>query len=121
MPEVSLVESELNDVKKLMQASKFAEAEQHLQAMLGESQKNSDMLYMMAVCQRYEKKYSEALGTLQRLRLLLPDHSRAYQEIGHVYREMNQIDAALNSYSQATLINPALEASFPSVTCKLPM
>jgi tetratricopeptide (TPR) repeat protein len=114
MPEASLVESELNDVKKLMQASKFAEAEQHLQAMLGESQKNSDMLYMMAVCQRYEKKYSEALGTLQRLRLLLPDHSRAYQEIGHVYREMNQIDAALNSYSQATLINPALEASFRS-------
>ena len=42
----------------------------------------------------------------------VPEHSRAYQEIGHVYRGMNQIDAALNSYSQATLINPALEASF---------
>jgi len=44
--------------------------------------------------------------------LSVPEHSRAYQEIGHVYRGMNQIDAALNSYSQATLINPALEASF---------
>ena len=52
------------------------------------------------------------MDTLKRLRLLVPDHSRAYQEIGHVYRAMNQVDAALNSYSQATLLNPALEASF---------
>lgn len=51
---------------------------------------------------------------LRKLRLLVPDHSRAYQEIGHVYRAMNQVDAALNAYSQATLINPALEASFRS-------
>jgi len=56
MPEASLVESQLNDVKKLMQASKFAEAEKHLQAMLVGSLKNSDILYMMAVCLRYQKK-----------------------------------------------------------------
>ena len=112
MPEASLVESQLNDVKKLMQASKFAEAEKHLQAMLVGSLKNSDILYMMAVCLRYQKKYSEALEILQQLRMLVPDHSRAYQEIGHVYRGMDQVDAALNSYSQAILINPALEVSF---------
>jgi tetratricopeptide (TPR) repeat protein len=114
MPVASLVESGLNEVKQLMKISKFAEAESHLQKMLVESSKNSDMLYMLAVCQRYQKKYSEALEALQRLRMLVPDHSRAYQEIGHVYRAINQTDAALNSYSQATLINPALEASFRS-------
>ena len=112
MPEASLVESELNDVKKLIQAGNFAEAENHLLAMIGEAPKNGDTLYLLAVSQRYQKKYSQALDTLKQLRLLVPDHSRAYQEIGHVYRAMNQVDAALNSYSQATLINPALEASF---------
>ena len=112
--ETSEIESGLNKTKQLMQASKFSEAENQLQIMLVDASKNSDLLYMMAVCQRYQQKYSEALKTLQDLRMLFPDYGRAYQEIGHVYRAMNQIDAALNSYSQATLINPALEASFQS-------
>ena len=111
MPEASLVESKLNDVKKVMQAGNFAEAENYLLAMISEVPKNGDILYLLAVCQRYQKNHFQALDTLKRLRLLVPDHSRAYQEIGHVYRAMNQVDAALNSYSQATLINPALEAS----------
>jgi tetratricopeptide (TPR) repeat protein len=112
MSEASLVESELNDVKKLMQAGNFPEAENYLLTMMSEAPKNGDILYLLAVCQRYQKNHSQALDTLKRLRLFVPDHSRAYQEIGHVYRAMNQVDAALNSYSQATLINPALEASF---------
>ena len=114
MSETSLIEAGLNDAKQLMQAGKFVEAEDHLQTLLVNAPKQGDVLYMMAVCQRYQKKYPEALETLRKLRLLVPDHSRAYQEIGHVYRAMNQIDAALNAYSQATLINPALEASFRS-------
>jgi len=114
MSETSLIEAGLNDAKQLMQAGKFVEAEDHLQTLLVNAPKQGDVLYMLAVCQRYQKKYPEALETLRKLRLLVPDHSRAYQEIGHVYRAMNQIDAALNAYSQATLINPALEASFRS-------
>ena len=114
MSETSLVEAGLNDTKQLMQAGKFVEAENHLLRLLVNAPKQGDVLYMLAVCQRYQKKYPEALETLRKLRLLVPDHSRAYQEIGHVYRAMNQIDAALNAYSQATLINPALEASFRS-------
>ena len=112
MSETSLIEAGLNDAKQLMQAGKFVEAEDHLLAMLVNAPKQGDVLYMMAVCQRYQKKYPEALETLRKLRLLVPDHSRAYQEIGHVYRAMNQIDAALNAYSQATLINPALGSKF---------
>ena len=114
MSETSLVEAGLHDAKQLMQAGKFVEAENHLLTLLVNAPKQGDALYMMAVCLRYQKKYPEALEILRKLRLLVPDHSRAYQEIGHVYRAMNQVDAALNAYSQATLINPALEASFRS-------
>ena len=111
MQEASSVESDLIDVKKLMQAGDFAASERSLNLLLSKVPSNGDVLYMLAVCYRYQKRYPEALDTLRKLRFSVPDHSRAYQEIGHVYRAMNQVDAALNSYSQAVLINPALEAS----------
>ena len=112
MVERSSIELGLDHAKELMQVGKFLEAENNLKRLLSESPKNGDMLYMLAVTQRYQKHYPEALETLKQLRSLAPDHSRAYQELGHVYRAINQTDAALNSYSQATLINPALESSF---------
>ena len=111
MQEASSIESDLIDVKKLMQAGDFAASERSLNLLLSKVPSNGDVLYMLAVCYRYQKRYPEALDTLRKLRFSVPDHSRAYQEIGHVYRAMNQVDAALNSYSQAVLINPALEAS----------
>ena len=111
MQEASSIESDLIDVKKLMQAGDFAASERSLNLLLSKVPSNGDVLYMLAVCHRYQKRYPEALDTLRKLRFSVPDHSRAYQEIGHVYRAMNQVDAALNSYSQAVLINPALEAS----------
>lgn len=111
MQEASSIESGLIDVKKLMQAGDFAASERSLNLLVSKAPSNGDVLYMLAVCYRYQKRYPEALDTLRKLRFSVPDHSRAYQEIGHVYRAMNQIDAALNSYSQAVVINPALEAS----------
>lgn len=111
MQEASSIESDLIDIKKLMQVGDFAASERSLNLLVSKVPSNGDVLYMLAVCYRYQKRYSEALDTLRKLRFSVPDHSRAYQEIGHVYRAMNQIDAALNSYSQAVLINPALEAS----------
>jgi tetratricopeptide (TPR) repeat protein len=111
MQEASSIESDLIDVKKLMQAGDFAASERSLNLLVSKVPSNGDVLYMLAVCYRYQKRYPEALDTLRKLRFSVPDHSRAYQEIGHVYRAMNQVDAALNSYSQAVLINPALEAS----------
>ena len=111
MQEASSIESDLIDVKKLMQAGDFAASERSLNSLVSKVPSNGDVLYMLAVCHRYQKRYPEALDTLRKLRFSVPDHSRAYQEIGHVYRAMNQVDAALNSYSQAVLINPALEAS----------
>jgi len=80
--------------------------------MHDEVEKNDDVLYMLAVCQRYLSKHSSALATLEKLKSLVPEHSRAFQETGHVYRAMNNAGAALNAFSRATQINPALAASF---------
>ncbi len=59
MPEASLVESELNDVKKLMQAGKFAEAENHLLAMIAKHQRMATHFICLQYAQRYQKKYSK--------------------------------------------------------------
>ena len=112
MQEVSATEAALDDVKKLMQAGDFGKAEQQLLTMDDEVEKNEDVLYMLAVCQRYLRKYSLALASIEQLKSLVPEHSRAFQETGHVYRAMNNAGAALNAFSRATQINPALAASF---------
>ena len=112
MSETSLVEVGLHDAKQLMQAGDFSEAESLLLGMQSTLDDNKDVLYMLAVCQRYLHKYSSALEVLARLKRVSPDNSRAFQETGHVYRATNNRDAALMAYSQATQINPALETSF---------
>jgi tetratricopeptide (TPR) repeat protein len=112
MSETSLVEVGLHDAKQLMQAGDFSEAESLLLGMQSTLDDNKDVLYMLAVCQRYLHKYSSALEVLARLKRVSPDNSRAFQETGHVYRATNNRDAALMAYSQATQINPALERSF---------
>ena len=112
MQEATATEVALNDVKKLMQAGDFGKAEQQLLTMHDEVETNDDVLYMLAVCQRYLHKHSTALHTLEKLKSLVPEHSRAFQETGHVYRAMNNAGAALNAFSRATQINPALAASF---------
>jgi tetratricopeptide (TPR) repeat protein len=112
MQEASATEAALGSVKKLMQAGDFGKAEKQLLTMHDEVEKNDDVLYMLAVCQRYLSKHSSALATLEKLKSLVPEHSRAFQETGHVYRAMNNAGAALNAFSRATQINPALAASF---------
>ena len=112
MPEKSATELALNRVRQIMQAGDFSEAERLLFDMQRVSEDHKDILYMLAVCQRYLHKYSSALEVLARLTSISPDNSRAYQEIGHVYRATDNNNAALAAYNQATQINPALEKSF---------
>ena len=112
MPEKSVIELALNRVRQIMQAGDFSKAETLLLDMQRASEDHKDVLYMLAVCQRYLHKYSSALEVLAKLTSISPDNSRAYQETGHVYRATNNNNAALAAYHQATQINSALEKSF---------
>jgi len=112
MPEKSAIELALNRVRQIMQAGDFSKAETLLLDMQRASEDHKDVLYMLAVCQRYLHKYSSALEVLAKLTSISPDNSRAYQETGHVYRATNNNNAALAAYHQATQINSALEKSF---------
>ena len=107
-----LSEALMNDIKLLLQSGDFTKAESQLLDLVASGPDHEEVLYMLAVSQRYLKKHRLALGTLDKLKRLIPDHSRAYQETGHVFRAMNNANAALNAYSRAVQINQSLQASF---------
>jgi len=111
MLKLSEVEPMLAEIKPLLQAGEFSLAEEKLLVLAVDAAEHDEVFYMLAVCQRYLKKHTQALATLDKVKLISPDHSRAHQETGHVYKAMNNNSASLNAYRRATQINPALESS----------
>jgi len=103
---------DLKTIQQKIVGKHFAEALDDLAACLETSPDNTEALYMSAVCHRYRREFDESLALLGRLRSLQPEHGRAYQEEGHNFRDMGQMDRALTAYSKATRCNPALEASW---------
>ena len=71
-----------------------------------------DALYMKAVCERYLRKWGEAVSTLGKLKTAAPEFGRACQEEGHLYRAMGDELQSLHAYQRACQLNPALEASW---------
>ena len=74
-----------------------------------------ELLYVLAVAQRYGKQASTALATLDRLLSIEPEHARAHQERGHALLAVNQIDAAHQAYETAVRLNPALLAAWKAL------
>ena len=111
MDTASDINAALAVAKQLIQSGDYLAAEKRLVAIAEDSPADVELLYMLAVCRRYLHKYRSALETLDRLKQLVPEHGRAFQETGHVFRALNNLPAALNAYSRASQINPALVAS----------
>ncbi len=93
-------------------ARQFDDALNDLSELLVADQEDPEALYMSAVCRRYKADFPVALKLLTKLKEMSPEHGRAYQEEGHTFRDMGQVDAALLAYSRACHFNPALEASW---------
>lgn len=103
---------DLSSVQEKIVAKRFDEALRSLDLILEKAPENADALYMSAVCHRYQGNSETALGVLNRLKGLQPEHGRAHQEEGHNYRDLGRADDALLAYSRACRFNPALEASW---------
>ena len=57
-----------------------------VQTLRAEVPENRDVLYLMAVCQRYLGRVVDALATLEHLEEIHPHYGRLFQERGHCYR-----------------------------------
>jgi tetratricopeptide (TPR) repeat protein len=108
----SPIESEVIRIRALLQKNEFASALAAAETLLVEVPENRDVLYMIAVAQRYLQRTPEALATLERLEKLHPEYSRLYQERGHCYVGLRQAEPAIAAFLRAVNINPALPASW---------
>jgi len=111
----SRIEREVRRLRGLLEQGQFAAALTDARALLAEVPENRDLLYIVAVSQRYLKRIPEALQTLARCESLHPGFSRLYQERGHCQLVARDPGGALASYLTAVQINVALPASWKAL------
>jgi tetratricopeptide (TPR) repeat protein len=115
IPSPSRIEAEVGRARSLLQKRQFAEALAAAEALLTDFPENRDVLYLIAVSQRYLGRLDEALGLLARFEHLHPDYGRLFQERGHCYRALGDAPAAIIAYQRAVDLNPALPASWKNL------
>jgi tetratricopeptide (TPR) repeat protein len=114
-PPPSRIEREVLQLRALLNRSEFAQAERAAQALLAEVPENRDVLYVLAVSQRYLKRIPEALATLERLERSHPDYPRLFQERGHCYIARRSAPEAITAFEQAAKLNSSLPASWQAL------
>jgi tetratricopeptide (TPR) repeat protein len=111
-PPTSPVEAEVRRIRGLMERGEFSAALAAAERMLAEVPENRDLLYMVAVSQRYLHRIADALATLARFETLHPEYSRLFQERGHCYVALRSAEPAIEAFLRAVHLNPALPASW---------
>lgn len=109
------IESEVKRIRELMAKKRFAEALAAAAPLLPEVPGDRDLLYMIAVNQRYLRRIPQALATLSRLEAAHPAYSRLFQELGHCQVAAGNPGAAIEAYLRAVNLNPALPASWQAL------
>ena len=102
----------INRARALLQNGNFSGAATLCDQALDIAPDHEDALYTLAVAQRYQRKFSEALATNDRLLAVNPSFGRAHQERGHCLRDMGDKQSAFAAYQNAVAHNAALVASW---------
>jgi tetratricopeptide (TPR) repeat protein len=111
-PSPSPVESEVQRIREVLKGKDFLQALRACEALLREVPENRDVLYILAVSQRYLERIPDALATLTRLEQLHPGYPRLYQERGHCYVAVRSASKAIPAFEQAVNLNPWLHGSW---------
>jgi tetratricopeptide (TPR) repeat protein len=106
---------EVRRLRQLLEGSQFAAAEAAATALLKDVPENRDVLYMLAVSQRYQQRIAAALATLERLETLHPAYPRLFQERGHCRVAQRAAGPAIAAFERAVTLNPMLRASWESL------
>ena len=106
------------DISRATEAIKdarFVDALSLLESNLEKDPKHIDSLYLAAVSSRYLKNYDEAKKYIESLLSQAPDMGRAYQELGHLNRDIGNQENSIAHYRQACELNPALLSSWKAL------
>lgn len=113
---VSPIEEEVRRIRELLERGQFAPALAAAQALQADVPENRDVLYMIAVSQRYLQRIPDALATLAVCEKFHPDYSRLFQERGHCQVALREAEPAIEAYLRAVNLNPALPASWNALS-----
>jgi len=106
------IATEVPRIRELLQRSQYEPALTDALALRAEFPENRDILYMIAVAQRYLERIPDALATLAELETHHPDYPRTFQERGHCYVALRDPARALPAFLHAVTLNPSLPASW---------
>lgn len=115
------LEPSIQQLKVLLQQGKLQQVADESQTLINQlrqdpnttnNQTQAELLYLNAVANRLLKQTPTAQEAVAALLKLAPNHARAFQEQGYLYREQAQFSKAANAFYQATQRNPALLSSW---------
>jgi tetratricopeptide (TPR) repeat protein len=106
---------DLSEARQAVKENRFKDALGLFEIILKEDPNHIDSLYLASVSSRYLKKFDDSKKYIEQLMVIAPDMGRAYQELGHIYRDMGDETKSVIHYRQACELNPALLASWSSL------
>ncbi|MBU02600.1 MAG: hypothetical protein CME55_04835 [Halieaceae bacterium] len=102
----------LSAAQQLIQRGEVQAALSAIEALPRDVQQSLRCAYMKGVCLRNLRDFAAAEQVLLALVEQHPSYGRAFQELGHLYRDANMPVEALNAYATACHLNPGLKASW---------
>ena len=111
----SPIEAEVLRIQGLLQAGRNEDAVAAAKTLQRTVPENRDVLYMLAVGQRYLRRLPEALETLARLEQAHPTYSRLYQERGHCLLAAGKPAEAVAAFLHAVNLNASLPGSWKAL------
>ncbi|MEK9933232.1 MAG: tetratricopeptide repeat protein, partial [Luminiphilus sp.] len=102
----------LGPVQQLLQRGEVAAALETLDRLPEGTRQSLMGQYMRGVGLRLLRDFAGAENVLRELVNQNPSYGRAFQELGHLYRDANMATEALNAYATACHLNPGLKASW---------
>lgn len=106
------VEEEVQRIRALFERKCFGESLEAAELLSVKVPENRDVLYLMAMNQRYLRRIPQALTILERLQQLHPKFSRLYQERGNCHVAQKEASLAIEAFLMGVNINPALPQSW---------
>ena len=104
--------SAVQHAEQLLQQGRPREAERLLRPVLAQQPEDVDAGYALAVAQRHQHQWQEALATLGGILQAQPNFGRAHQETGYNHIARRDFAAAREAFEAAVAADPALVNSW---------
>jgi tetratricopeptide (TPR) repeat protein len=74
--------------------------------------KREDALYLEAISATVRREYTNAIGSYQEIVKLSPEQPRSHLDLGRAYERNNQVEKAIQSYTEATTRDNSYAAAY---------